>query len=84
MLNGCLIDRGKSRIGESGNWRGIGERGSSRQGTNVNSTRAFELTRRVAGNVIPVYAGFAYINALTETLCIKILVSLRDASTLLI
>jgi hypothetical protein len=48
------------------------------------SACAFELTRCVAGNIVTVHAGFAYINALTKLPCIKLLVSLGDASTLLI
>jgi hypothetical protein len=50
----------------------------------THSACAFELARRIAGNVVPVHAGFAYIDALTELPCIKIIVSLRDAGTLLI
>jgi hypothetical protein len=53
-------------------------------GTDLYLTCAFELTRRVAGNVVTVHAGFTYVNALTELPCIKLLVSLGDASTLLI
>jgi hypothetical protein len=45
---------------------------------------AFELTRRVAGNIVTVHTGFAYINALTKLPCIIIFVSLGDAHTLLI
>jgi hypothetical protein len=52
--------------------------------TNLDLACAFELTRRVAGNVVTVHAGFTYVNALTELPCIKLLVSLGDASTLLI
>ena len=48
------------------------------------STCAFELTRGVAGNIVTVHAGFTYINTLTELPCIKLNVSLGDASTLLI
>jgi hypothetical protein len=47
------------------------------------SACAFELTRRVAGNVVTAHAGFANINALTELLCIKIAMSLGNASSLL-
>jgi hypothetical protein len=57
-------------------WRGIDD--------SRDSASAFELTRRVAGHSGPGHAGFAYINALTEVSCIKFLVSLGDASTLLI
>jgi hypothetical protein len=71
-------------ISRGGSWREIGEPDPSRQLTNVNSTCALELARCIAGNFVPVHASFANINALTETFCIKILVSLRDASTLLI
>jgi crotonobetainyl-CoA:carnitine CoA-transferase CaiB-like acyl-CoA transferase len=52
--------------------------------TGFDSTRAFELTRSVAGNIVTVHAGFTHINALTELPCIKLSVSLGDASTLLI
>ena len=52
--------------------------------TDLDSACAFELTRRVTGNVVAVHAGFAYVNALTELPCIKLCVSLGDASTLLI
>jgi hypothetical protein len=52
--------------------------------TNSNSTRAFELARRVADNVVAIHTGFADIDALTELACIKILVSLCNAFTLMI
>jgi hypothetical protein len=66
----------KKRIGESASWRGIGNR--------CDSACALELTRRVAGDSVAVHAGFTYINALTELSCIKLLVTLGDASALLI
>jgi hypothetical protein len=50
----------------------------------ADSACALELTRRVAGNVGAVHAGFAYVNALTELPCIKLCVSLGNAGTLLI
>jgi hypothetical protein len=53
-------------------------------GNRCDSACAFELTRRVAGRSGAVHAGFAYINALTEVFRIKLLVTLGDASTLLI
>ena len=46
--------------------------------------RAFEPTRRVAGNSVALHAGFTYIHALTEHSCIKLTVALLDARTLLI
>ena len=52
--------------------------------TGFDSTCAFELTRGVAGNIVTVHARFTHINALTELPCIKLNVSLGDASTLLI
>jgi hypothetical protein len=52
--------------------------------TKAGSARAFELARRIASNVVPSQAYFTYINALTELGCIKFLVSLGDASALLI
>ena len=45
---------------------------------------AFELTRRGAGHSGAGHAGFAYINTLAEVFCIKLFVTLSDASTLLI
>jgi hypothetical protein len=51
---------------------------------NADSACAFELTRRVAGNVVAIHAAFANIDALTELPCVKILISLGDAKTLLI
>jgi hypothetical protein len=48
------------------------------------SACAFELTRRVAGNIVTAHAGFAYLNALTNPPCNIIFVSLGDAHTLLI
>ena len=48
------------------------------------SACAFELARRVAGYIVTVHAGSAYINALTKLPYIIILVSQGDASTLLI
>jgi hypothetical protein len=50
----------------------------------LNLARAFEPARRIAGNSVAVHAGFADVNALIDFFGIKILVSLRDASTLLI
>jgi hypothetical protein len=48
------------------------------------SACAFEPTRRVAGDSVALHAGFTYVDALTELPCIELLVSLDDASTLLI
>jgi hypothetical protein len=61
------------------NWCGIGD-----LRTKAGSARALELARRIASNVVPSQADFTYINALTELGCIKFLVSLGDASALLI
>jgi hypothetical protein len=51
--------------------------------TNLDSVCASEFARRVARDGVTVHACFAYINALTELPCIKLRVSLGDASTLL-
>jgi hypothetical protein len=50
----------------------------------LNLARAFEPARRIAGNGVPVHAGFADVNALIDFSGIEILVSLRDAVALLI
>jgi hypothetical protein len=55
-----------------------------RKAAQVDSACAFEFTRRIARNVVAVHAGFTYVNALTELPCIKLLVSIGDANTLLI
>jgi hypothetical protein len=52
--------------------------------TELYSGCALELARRIASNVVAPHAGFANVNALTEISCIKRLVSLGDASPLLI